>query len=453
MAVENIKRVSDEILSAVGGRENVESVTHCMTRLRLYLKDETLINKEALNKIEEVKGQNKSGDQYQLILGTGVVNKVYKEFIKNFTEDELEQKGSTNKFQSAIGVLGDIFIPLIPAIIAAGILMGLRTFFVQAGMIETDSGIYVLSELLTDTAFTFLPALVAYSTMKRFGGNPVIGLVIGLMLVNPILPSAAAVAKGNAVPIDVTLLNHTFEIVGYQSSVFPALFIGMFAAYTEKICQKFVPDVVDMIFTPVLTTFFALIFGFFIIGPIAGGIEDFIVNLYVSVLTLPYTIGGFITAFIQQFLVITGLHHGLWVIDINLLAETGENIFQPIRNASTLSQGGPVLAFAMFAKDKKLRSVALAAFISILFGISEPAIFGVTLIYGLPFLFGAIGAGVGGSLGMLFNLAPAGMGVAGIPSIFLYLGTGDLLLMIIQSVVTIGVGFVLTVFFIKRKGI
>ncbi len=453
MATDNIKKAADDILKSVGGKENIEGVTHCMTRLRLYLKDKSKIDYEELDKIEEVKGHNFSGDQFQLILGPGVVNKIYKVIIVNFDEDEMAKKarGSQNKFQSAIGVLGDIFIPLIPIIITSGILMGLRTFFVQAGIINEESTAFIMSKILTDTAFTFLPAFVAYSTMKRFGGNPVVGFVIGLMLVNPVLPSPAAIAKGNADPLVVTLFGINFQIASYASSVLPALFVGIFASYVEKLCKKIVPDVVDIIFTPLITTVFAFFVGFFVIGPMAGVLEDVIVNFYVSVLTLPLGIGAFITAFLQQFLVITGLHHGLWIIDINLLDTTGVDIFQPIRNASTLSQGGPVLAFAFFSQNKKVRGVALAAFISILFGVSEPAIFGVTLIYGLPFLLGAIGAGVGGMLGSLMGLAPPGMGVAGVPAIFLYLGSGQFVLMVIQSLVTIGVGFTLTYFFIKKK--
>lgn len=186
MAQENIKKTAEQILEYVGGIDNVTGTAHCMTRLRLTLKDESLVNKEALEQVDLVKGQMSSGGQFQIILGTGIVNKVYKEFTKITGEMEVTDDNRST-FQKVISFFGDVFIPIIPAIIASGILMGIKSFLVSAGVVDTSNGWYEIITVLSDTAFTFLPALVLWSTMKKMGGTPVLGIIIGLMLVNPLL--------------------------------------------------------------------------------------------------------------------------------------------------------------------------------------------------------------------------------------------------------------------------
>lgn len=449
------KEMSEEILQLVGGRENVESATHCMTRLRLVLKDESIVDEKKLGEYLFVKGINKSSGQFQIILGTGVVNKVYKEFIKHFdNSQELEANARKNQsfIKQALSVLGDVFIPIIPALIAAGMLMGIRSFLVSAGIIATDSTIYTISVILSDTAYTFLPVLVTWSAMKRFGGSQVLGIVIGLMLVHPSLPAQAAIAKGQAEPLLLEIGNRTVEIAGFQGSILPALGVGIFAAYVERFFRKTMPDMLDQILTPLFTTFIALMAGLLILGPAMGLVEDIIVNFYVGLLQLPYGIGGFITGFIQQFLVITGLHHALLIIDVTLLAETGENMFAPIRNAAQMGQMGAALGFALLYRSRKKKATASAAVVSCSCGITEPAIFGVNLVYGLPFVFGAIGGAIGGWFCSITGLTASGMGTSGIPGVFLYMESPEqTALYIISSIISITIPLVLTMIYIKKK--
>lgn len=449
-------KVASAIIEAVGGVTNIEAIEHCMTRLRIDVKERGAVDDEKLKKVALVKGLHDNNGQLQVILGTGIVNKVYKETNKLFDSSgqvQIKKKGG-NLFQRISRVFGDIFIPIIPIIIASGLLMGVRTYLIGVGVLETESAWFKVFAILIDTGFVVLPALVAWSAAKKFGGNPAMGFVIGMMLISPTLPSGGAVGRGLAEPLLVQVLGINFALKGYQGSILIAIVAGWLLAFVESKVRKIVPNVVDMIFTPILTfiiTLFLILFG---VGPVVQYIEELIVAFYRFVLTLPVGIGGFITGALQQPLVITGMHHGLWILDINFLEETGMNMYQPIRNASVLGQAGATLAFVFFAREKLLRSNALPSSIGAMFGITEPAIFGVTLVYGIPFLFGMLGSGLGGMFGAIVKLAAPGMGTAGIPGILYYLGNqNDLTLYIIQSIITMAVPFVLTAVYLKKKRI
>ncbi|SKC83612.1 PTS transporter subunit EIIC [Maledivibacter halophilus] len=446
--------VSKELIEKVGGLDNIQSVAHCMTRLRLTLADRSLVKDEELKELKFVKGVNDSSGQLQIIFGTGVVNKVYKEVNKIFRaegKEEIKAEGG-NTFQRISRLFGDIFIPIIPVIVASGVLMGVRSYLLGAGILTADSSWYKVLAILIDTGFAFLPALVAWSATKKFGGSPALGIVLGLMLISPNLPAAGAVGRGKVDPLMVDLLGINFALKSYHGSVLVAVVAGWLVSFSEEKIRKIIPNVVDMILTPILTlaiSFFIIIFG---IGPIVQILEGLLVSAFRFLFTIPLGIGGFIVGGLQQALVITGLHHALWVIDINFLEQFGMNLYQPVRNASVLGQAGACMAFALFAKDRKLKSSSVASTVGALFGITEPAIFGTNLVYGVPFLFGMLGSAVGGMFSTLIGLAAPGMGAAGIPGILYFIGEG-LPLYLIQSVITIAVPLVLTTMYIKKKRI
>lgn len=447
------KKIAQEITDYVGGNDNIVSVQHCATRLRLELKDRSLVNEEKLDAIDIVKGMNDMGGQFQLILGTGIVNKVYKEMGAFVTEKggDVELKGG-NLIQKLSGMFGDIFLPVIPVLVASGILMGVRSYLTGAGILGTDSGIYKVLLILVDTGFSILPALVCYSAAKKFKGNPVYGFVIGMMLLSGTLPGAGAVGKGNAEALIVTLLGINFKLVGYQGSVLVGIFAGWLVAKVENLVRKFVPNAIDVILTPILTlgiTLFAILFG---VGPVIHFVENIFIQAFQFLIKIPLGIGGLLVSGLQQFLVIGGVHHGLWCIDINLLAETGVNAYMPLRSAAVVGQAGVVTAFFLFAKDKKIKALAGAAAIAAWFGITEPAIFGITLVYGLPFVLGCVGSAFGGMFAALMGLAGEGMGVTGIPGYLLFMN-GGAGLYTVSMLIAAGVAMILTAIYIKRKNI
>lgn len=453
----DFKQTASSIIELVGGVDNIASIQHCATRLRLGLKDRSLVKEDELKELELVKGINDSGGQFQIILGTGIVNKVYKEATANFAIPDsgsgsaVELKGG-NSIQRISRIFGDIFLPVIPVIVACGVLMGVRSYLTGAGLLATDSAWYQVLLILIDTGFSILPALVCYSSVKKFGGSPIYGFVLGMMLLSSVLPGAGAVGKGNAVPLAVPFLSFTFKLVGYQGSVLVAIFSGWLVAKIESLVQRIVPNTVDIIFTPILTLSCSLFIVLFGVGPVIQFIESIIVKMFQAIITLPLGIGGFVIGGLQQFLVIGGVHHGLWVIDINFLENTGGNIYMAIRSASVVGQAGVVSAFFLFSKDKKLKALAGAAAVAAWFGITEPAIFGITLIYGVPFVLGCIGAAFGGLFVSLMGIAANGMGVSAIPGYLLFINDGALqytIMMLISG----GISLVLTAIYIKRKGL
>ena len=342
---------AEAIIRQAGGLNNIVSATHCMTRLRLELHDESLLDQEGMRGVKMVKGLNKVGNQYQIILGTGIVNKVYAEVDKIFQENnKVSENGKSGGtvLQKVSRLFGDIFIPVIPVIVSSGILMGVRTFLTESGVLGTTGTWYTVLSVLIDTGFTFLPALVAYSAAKKFGGNPLYGFVLGLMLLSSSLPAGGAVGKGNAELLQVPFFDlFTISVKGYQGSVMVAIVAGYFVSLFERLWRKVVPNVVDMILTPILTlacSFFLILFG---VGPVIQLVEAGLLQFFLMVLQLPIGLGGFICGALQQVLVITDMHHGLWFIDINMLAETGRNFYQPIRNAGMMGQAGACIAFAL----------------------------------------------------------------------------------------------------------
>jgi PTS system sucrose-specific IIC component len=307
----------------------------------------------------------------------------------------------------------------------------------------------LFTQVLTDTAFAFLPALVAWSTMKKFGGTPVIGIVIGLMLVSPSLPNAYAVAAGTATPINLTILGLNIPVVGYQGSVLPALVLGIIAAKTQKALKKVVPDVLDLIVTPFITLLFSMVLGLLIVGPIMHNAEQLIFGAIKGFMGLPFGLGGLVVGGVHQLIVVTGVHHALNALEVELLSSTGKDAFNAMITCGIVAQGAAALAVAVKTKDKKKRSLYISSAIPAFLGITEPAIFGVNLRFIKPFIFGCAGGAVGGMLSGILHLAGTGMGITALPGMLLYVN--NLGSYILVNVVAIAVAFCLTLFFFKPE--
>ena len=412
------KQIAKEVIDALGGRENVNSVAHCATRLRVMVKDENKINKEKAENIEKVQGAFFNSGQYQMIFGTGTVNKIYDEVVAQGlpTASKDEQKAEAAKqgnwFQRAIRSFGDVFVPLLPAIVATGLFMGIRGAInndTVLGLFGTTSkafaatDFYTYTVVLTDTAFAFFPALICWSAFNVFGGSPLLGLVLGLMMVNNALPNAWDVASGAAKPI------YFFD------------------------------------FIPVVLIVFAVMsaLALFVIGPVFHAVESYVLAGTEWVLNLPFGLAGLVLGGVHQVIVVTGVHHVFNLLEANLIANTGKDPLNAIITAAMTAQAGATLAVGVKTKDAKLKALAFPATLSAVLGITEPAIFGVNLRFGKPFIMGLIAGAAGGWLASILNLAGTGFGVTIVPGTLLYLN-GQVLKYVIMVLVTLALGFVLT---------
>lgn len=448
------QKIAESIIDAVGGEENILSATHCATRLRLMVKDKEKIDQERLETIEKVKGAFFTAGQYQVILGTGTVNRVYEQIeklgIESVTKaDQAKEAGkSGNAFQRAIRSFGDVFVPIIPVLVATGLFMGLRGLVMQEqilslfGMTPDDisQNFLLYTQILTDTAFIFLPALIAWSAFRVFGGTPIIGLILGLMLVGPALPNAWGVAGGDVEPI---MFFGFIPVIGYQGSVIPAFIAGLVGAKLEKTIRRRVPETLDLIVTPFLTLLVMSILALFVIGPIFHVVENVILNGTVGVLELPFGLSGLLIGFFHQIIVVTGVHHIFNLLEIQLLEKFGYNPFNAIITCAIAAQGGAALAIGLKTKSKKLKALALPSALSAFLGITEPAIFGVNLRYVRPFIMGLFGGAAGGLFASIVGLKATGMAITVIPGTLLYLN-GQIVLYLLANVISIGVAFALT---------
>lgn len=454
------KTLAKEILKYVGGAENVKSAQHCATRLRIITKNQDLVDVKAIENLDSVKGSFYNSGQYQIILGTGLVDKVYANFIPligqaNSVRVEAEEEKEPLSFKRAIHIFGDVFVPIIPVLVATGLFMGLRGLLTQDAILswfgltgeDVPTQLIQFTQILTDTAFAFLPALVAWSTFKIFGGTPILGIVLGLMLVNSILPNAYAVASGDAEPL---IFFGFLKVVGYQGSVLPAFFTAIAATKIEQGLRKVIPDSLDLILRPFLTLLLGLILGLFLIGPIFHEVEVYVLALVKFLLTLPFGIGGLIYGSFGQLLGILGVHHILGLLEINMLAKDGWNLLNPIGTCGNIAQAGAVLAVGIKTLSNKMKQVAYPSALSAALGITEPAVFGVTLRLGKPFIMSMIGGGVGGFFASIFKLKATGMGLTGIPGTLLYLNE-QLPLYILVNLIAFAVAFTLTWIFGYKK--
>ena len=446
----NNTEIAKKVIEALGGRENVNSVAHCATRLRVMVKDESKIDKNTVENLEKVQGAFFNSGQYQIIFGTGTVNKIYDEVVAlglpTSSKDDMKAEAAKqgNWFQRAIRTFGDVFVPIIPVIVATGLFMGVRGLLNALGMTLPDD-VKTYTEILTDTAFIILPGLVVWSTFRVFGGNPAVGIVLGMMLVSGSLPNAWAVASGG----EVTAMQFFgfIPVVGLQGSVLPAFIIGVVGAKFEKAVRKVVPDVLDLLVTPFVTLLVMSILGLFVIGPVFHVVENYILLGTKAILNLPFGLGGFLIGGVHQVIVVSGVHHIFNLLEVQLLAADHANPFNAIITAAMTAQGAATVAVGVKTKNPKLKTLAFPAALSAFLGITEPAIFGVNLRYRKPFFLSLIAGAIGGGLASLLGLAGTGNGITIIPGTMLYIGNGQLFQYLFMVAVSFALGFALTYMF------
>lgn len=446
----NNTEIAKSVIEAIGGKDNVSSVAHCATRLRIMVKDKEKIDTNRVENIEKVQGAFFNAGQFQIIFGTGTVNRIYDEVVSlglptsTTSEMKAEAAKQGNWFQRAVRTFGDVFVPIIPAIVATGLFMGLRGLLEAFGVV-LPSDFLIYSKILTDTAFIALPALVVWSTFKVFGGNQTIGIVLGLMLISGSLPNAWEVAQGGEiVPIKFFGL---VDVVGLQGSVLPAFIIGVVGANFEKWVRKYVPEVLDLLVTPFITLFVMSILGLFVLGPIFHQVEKVILSLTTTVLYLPFGLGGLIIGGTHQLIVVSGVHHIFNLLEINLLSATGQNPFNAIITAAMMAQGAAAVAIGVKTKSPKLKALTFPAALSAFLGITEPVIFGVNLRFRKPFVLSLLAGALGGALSALLGLAGTSNGITIIPGSMLYVGNGQLPQYLFMVAVSFALGFTFTYLF------
>ena len=449
------RKTAREIYEHVGKKENIISAAHCATRLRLVIADNEKADKNAVENIDGVKGVFFAQGQMQIILGTGVVNKVYDEFIQiagisESSKEELKQVAASraNPFQRLIKTLGDIFVPIIPAIVASGFLMGIMealNFMVNNGYlnIDTSGSIYTFAQLFSNTAYTFLPILIAYSAGKVFGANPYLAAVIGMIMIHPNLQNAWTVAtEGVQATQKVWFGLYSIDMVGYQGHVIPVVIAVWVLAQIEKKLHKIVPAMLDLFVTPLVSVFVTGYLTLSIIGPIFVTIENGLLDGIQYLIALPFGIGSFIMGAFYAPTVVAGVHHMYTIIDLGQIAKFGMTFWLPLASAANLAQGGAALAVALKTKDQKIKSMAVPSALSACMGITEPAIFGVNLRFGKPFVMACIGGACGALFASVTALGATGTGVTGIFGILLCLNQP--LSYLLMMAISIGVAFVLT---------
>lgn len=461
MEEKDYRKAAEDIIRIVG-KDNIVSATHCATRLRLIVKDKETIDVKKLEKLPVVKGTFFNAGQFQIILGTGIVNKVYEEIenlgLKTLSKKEQDEavKNQQKGVKRLMRILGDIFIPIIPVIAATGLFLGLKGCVFNDNVLglfgaSTDmipDYIVTLVNVLTETAFAFLPAIICWSAFKVFGGTPVIGMVLGLMLVSPILPNAYSVANPDS-GISAVMAFGKIPIVGCQGSVLTAIITALIGAKLEKKLRKIMPNALDLIMTPfvvMLVTFLIVILG---VGPVMHVVELKLVSIVEALVHLPFGIGGFIIGATYPLLVITGLHHTYTMIETSLLANTGFNPVITLCAMYGFANVGTCLAFFVKSKNTTVRQTSIGAMLSQLFGISEPVLFGIQLRYNLkPLIIMLFTSGLGAASLSLLNIQSNSYGLAVIPSYLMYIYEGrQFLWYLVISICSVALCFVLTYLF------
>lgn len=445
------KKSAHEILSAIGGKDNLASAAHCATRLRLVIADNRKINKAKLEGIDGVKGVFEASGQLQVIIGTGTVNKVYDEFIAEAgieaaTKEDVKAAAAAKSpwYKRAIKSLGDIFVPIIPAIVATGLLNGLLGGLVQVFPDMANSHIYGLLNIFSNTALTFLPILIAISAAKIFGGNQFLGAVIGMIMIHPSLVNAWTVAGG----AETTTLWSWFGLwdiqnVGYQGHVIPVILSVWLMSVIEKKLHKKVPEMLDLFVTPLVSVLVAGFFSLTLIGPVFAQLESWVLSGAQALIAIPFGIGAFLMGGVYAPTVVAGVHHMYNAIEMMMLADNGMNTWMPIATAANVAQGAAALAVAFKAKNKKTKALALPASLSAFMGITEPAIFGVNVRFMRPFIAGMIGGACGGALASIMNVYATANGVTGLFGLLITTDTfvGYILTMVVSFAVAFAVSW------------
>lgn len=419
----NHQEIAERLVVLLGGKNNVVSATHCATRLRLVIDDEGQINKKEIEELDGVKGAFLSSGQFQIIFGTGTVNKVFANFgpLVGAASDE-ETKSSAhsdvakrkmNPFARFARTLSNIFVPIIPAIVAAGMLMGLLGMMNTYNWVDADSGLFVLLDMFSSASFIILPILIGFSAAKEFGGNSYLGAVIGGIMTHPALLNPWGLS--DAQPETLDFLGFGVEMLGYQGTVIPVLLTVYIMAKIEKGLRKIVPNVVDLLLTPFLTVIFTGFVALLVVGPLGRILGNGITTILDVVYNTAGPIAGLLFGGLYSTIVLTGVHHSFHAIEAEVLLAVGGNYLLPIWAMANVAQGGATLAVFFKTKNKKIKGIALPASVSAFLGITEPAIFGVNLRYRRPFIGAAIGGALGGAYVVFTQVMANGIGLTGIP--------------------------------------
>lgn len=435
----NHKKAAEEILEAIGGKENVAAAAHCATRLRLVLNDESKVQKEKLDSINVVKGTFSTGGQFQIIVGAGTVNEVYKNFsaltgLAEMSTSDVKDAGAKklNPLQRFVKLLSDIFVPIIPAIVAGGLLMGINNlltapdlFFKGKSLIQVYAQIADLAAIINtfaNAAFVFLPILIGFSATKRFGGNPFLGATLGMLMVHPDLLNGwgygEALATGKVPHWNIFGLS--IEKVGYQGTVLPVLAASFILAKVETSLRRVIHSAIDNLLTPLLSIFITGLLTFTLVGPLTRSAGNLLTSGVVWLYDTTGFVGGAIFGLLYAPIVITGMHHSFIAVETQLLANiplTGGSFVFAIAAMSNVAQGAATLAVLFVTKNQKLKSIASASGISAVLGITEPAMFGVNLKLRYPFIGAISGAAVASAYVTLFKVKAIALGAAGLPGI------------------------------------
>lgn len=429
MAV-NYEKCAQEIYETLGGRDNLVSAAHCATRLRLVTVDNSRIDMKKLENIDGVKGVFSNNGQLQLIIGTGTVNKVYDEFLKVSgmsvaTEEEVKAAAAAQQplFKRMIKSLGDVFVPILPAIVASGLMMGLVEALAKASPSFADSDWFGILDMMANTAFVFLPILIAVSAARVFGGNIFLGAVIGMIMIHPNLINAWSVGSMDPGDIGVWhIFGFPIRQVGYQGHVIPVIISVWLMCKIEKWLHKHVPEMIDLFVTPLCTVLLTAFLTLGAIGPVFSTVEGYVLQFASWIITVGHGFGAMLMGAIYPLTVVCGIHHMYNVIEAGMLsAVDGLNTWMPIASAANFAQGAACLAVGLKAKNLKTKSVAIPSSLSAALGITEPAIFGVNLRFVKPLVCGMIGGAAGAVLAAIFHIGATSYGVTGIPGFLITL--------------------------------
>ncbi len=448
------RKCAEEIFSHLGGKDNIASAAHCATRLRLAIVDNNKVDTKALENVEGVKGVFSSNGQLQLIIGTGTVNKVYDEFLAvtgltAASKEDVKAAAAANMpiWKRMIKALGDVFVPILPAIVASGLMMGVVEALGKAIPTFASTDWYGFLDMVANTAFAYLPVIVATSAARVFGGNIFLGAVIGLLMIHSNLMNAWAVG-GNEAAVKVWhLLFFNVRQVGYQGHVIPVVIAVWFMSYIEKWLHKHVPEVIDLFVTPLTTVFTTAFVTFTIIGPIFSTAESYILQFAQWLITVGFGIGSLLMGAVYPLTVVMGLHHMYNVIEAGLLSSAefnNLNIWMPIASAANFAQFGACLAVGVKTKNHRTRAVAIPSALSAALGITEPAIFGINLRFTTPLICGMIGRAIGAMLGSWIGIGATAYGVTGIPGFLIANKTVPYAILLL---IAGGVAFALTTMF------
>lgn len=464
------KKIAKDVVEGVGGIENIKGATHCVTRLRLILNDPEKYDRKKLENVEAAKGVIYNSGQLMIVFGTGIVNNVYDAFIKatgvkELSAAEAKQEGVSKlgKIQQGFKVFSDIFIPIIPAFVAAALIVGIKALLTANGLFGMEGALVDKSVFLASmadffatiaTTFDYLPILVMYSAVKRFGGNPILGILVGIVMVHPGLMNRNVFLMD---PSGAEYWNFAgFEIakVAFQGGVFPAILTAFFMSKVEKVAQKYIPSVVSFVFVPAVTVLLANIALFTVFGPIGNALGVGLASIIDILYNQFGALGAFIFAALLQPLVVTGTHQAIQGIEANLIATTGFNYIQAIWSVSIIAQGGGALGMYLLAKKKsKDREICMSSFIPTLVGISEPAIFAANLKYSsIPFVCACLGAGVGGAFMKLMDVRAIGQALTGVLGL-LIVEPSKLTMYVIGNLIALVVPIILILAYDRSKGV